>query len=416
MCGLIAIISKKKKAFWKMHTNAFTQLLFTGQLRGTDGSGIFYDLENKIKIVKTKENASFLTTDPEWEKTETEMFREATFMVGHNRAATLGKVTTENSHPFKVQHITLVHNGTIQNHEKLKKVPSDSQAITYSIAEQGIEKTLKQIQGAFALIWYNNKTKTLHTVRNNQRPLYLLDCEDCFILVSEEKMGLWIADRNKIKVLSTKEVPTKTILTWDMEDPKEYTEKEVTFYEYTTPPYKNHPISKYYNNQKKSNISYFNKTTETKPTLGTKITFEPNYYTSYDKNQILFGKLEQTEIVKYYTKDLNEVKELLKHKKITGIIKQIGYNPTNKKSFFVVKDVEPYTEQVPNSYNGIKITQQLFTKLTKTTCSYCSAPLNLHHLTDCWIDIDEKTKEIDAFCTDCTDFLYKEIPYHYQGI
>ena len=38
------------------------------------------------------------------------------YMVGHNRAATMGGIDTETAHPFQEGAITLVHNGTLRPH------------------------------------------------------------------------------------------------------------------------------------------------------------------------------------------------------------------------------------------------------------------------------------------------------------
>lgn len=112
--------------------------------------------------------------------------------LGHNRHATRGGISTANAHPFHYDHIVGVHNGTfmladITPLEKAvgEKFSVDSQLVFAAIAKLGIKETMKyltegkdSLTGAWAMVWYNQKTKTLEVLRNKHRPLWYCYTKD----------------------------------------------------------------------------------------------------------------------------------------------------------------------------------------------------------------------------------------------
>lgn len=65
---------------------------------------------------------------------------KSSWLIGHTRLATIGKVSIENSHPFRSGHITLAHNGCLSNHNELNKLYErscsvDSQHFLYHIRD-----------------------------------------------------------------------------------------------------------------------------------------------------------------------------------------------------------------------------------------------------------------------------------------
>lgn len=112
--------------------------------------------------------------------------------IGHNRAATVGKVNSTNAHPFHCGKIVGAHNGTLdkESWERLVEASGvetsvDSEAIFWAIDKIGIKKTIglmeegdTALKGAWALTWVNLEDKTINFLRNKHRPLWHAHSED----------------------------------------------------------------------------------------------------------------------------------------------------------------------------------------------------------------------------------------------
>ena len=100
--------------------------------------------------------------------------------MGHIRAATAGSVNIDNAHPFKFGAVTLVHNGTL--YKQGASIPTydqsldvDSMQIALALSKYPVDKAaevLSHIDGAFALVWYDERDKSVNMVRNSDRPLH----------------------------------------------------------------------------------------------------------------------------------------------------------------------------------------------------------------------------------------------------
>lgn len=112
----------------------------------------------------------------------------STVFLGHNRAATKGKISTTNAHPFVFDHIAGAHNGTLSvlSHGRLEdklgeKYDVDSMALFASIAKFGIDETIAILResdagvscpDAWALVWFDSNEGTLNFLRNKERPMW----------------------------------------------------------------------------------------------------------------------------------------------------------------------------------------------------------------------------------------------------
>lgn len=171
MCGIIGYLGKEEAA----------PVIFSGlkklEYRGYDSAGIatihngrIYIKKDvgKIKDIHSKIN---LTNLPG-------------FMgIGHTRWATHGSVTRANAHPHTdcSGQIVLVHNGIIENFQKLKKElnghdfssDTDTEVIAHLIEEEMRDKgfveatksALKRIEGQYALIILSNKDHRMIAAR-----------------------------------------------------------------------------------------------------------------------------------------------------------------------------------------------------------------------------------------------------------
>jgi hypothetical protein len=146
--------------------------------------------------------------------------------VGHNRKATFGTISRENAHPFCEKNIVLVHNGTVQDHKTMANVEVDSHAICHRIGEVGAQAALKELKGAYALVWYDITTKKLHLARNNERPLVFVNTEDYFAFASEGYMLGWLLRRHEFPVPKMEVLPENQLFSFSW-NPYTMTSEEI---------------------------------------------------------------------------------------------------------------------------------------------------------------------------------------------
>lgn len=107
MCGIIGYIGK----------NNSIPILLDGlhnlEYRGYDSVGISIIENNKLKIIKEKGKVKELEKD-----IKNDMY--SNIGIGHTRWATHGKANKTNAHPHHFGHITIVHNGILENYLDLK--------------------------------------------------------------------------------------------------------------------------------------------------------------------------------------------------------------------------------------------------------------------------------------------------------
>ena len=198
MCGLFCIISKSENGFTDKQINIFTQGLFADTLRGEDSTGAFSVTNSgNVHTIKDVGPGHTFIKNKNFDDFLKDQYLYGKILVGHNRSATRGVKTDKNAHPFISGNTVLVHNGTLLSHHHLANTNTDSEAICIALdkKENPID-ILSELDGAFALIWYNAKTKQFHVSRNNQRPLWILETEHYDLIGSEAKLLEWISWRN----------------------------------------------------------------------------------------------------------------------------------------------------------------------------------------------------------------------------
>lgn len=200
MCGLVGLFGKIDTVGLE---NFFEDLLIIDSVRGRDSTGvaILSNEKAKIKIIKGAVGPINIINSEQYEKAK---LGHHLLMMGHNRAATIGKTTDKNAHPFRCKHITIAHNGTLlPGCEVLKenKFETDSEAIGHLIADQGIEKTYSKLDGAATLTYWDEKNKTFNIISDGKRPFYWAYSEDESVLfyASELWMLKVVSERQKEK-------------------------------------------------------------------------------------------------------------------------------------------------------------------------------------------------------------------------
>ena len=237
MCGIIGYAGKEKNAIHVL-INGLKNL----EYRGYDSAGIAIRENNHVEIVKREGKIVNL-------EKKIESLKESTIGIGHTRWATHGGATTINSHPHRVGTVTLVHNGIIENYEKIKKdlikegyefKSTTDTEVACALIDKLYKKTndkleaLKEanhiINGSFAFaIMFDDDENNLYAMRKDS-PLIIGIGEGCNFLASDvpaileftnkyillDKDEYAVVNNDKVVIYDENEnMLTKEVLTYD---------------------------------------------------------------------------------------------------------------------------------------------------------------------------------------------------------
>lgn len=215
MCGIVGVVSKQIRGLNRPELEAFEELLKADAIRGNDSTGMFaVTQKNQVPVLKQATHPEIFCATKAYNTFLEDVFQKGHVLIGHNRKATVGDITSQNAHPFYDKKIALVHNGYIGNAKYLdESVTVDSQAIITALStEQDVVKGLQKLWGAWAIVWYNHETKKLYLARNNDRPLAVAHTANHMYLASEVDMLKWILTRNKVTFSPPQELAANSVL------------------------------------------------------------------------------------------------------------------------------------------------------------------------------------------------------------
>lgn len=186
-------------------------LAYISGLRGTDGTGVLqgrsYKRFNEYRVVKSQQEVSYYlwyhATQKEGDNNILDNMAD-NFMLGHVRAATKGRLSDDNAHPFDVGPIIGMHNGTLKDDKYNPKdsKQTDSELLFKDIAHQGLFPVLRNLdsKSAYALVVYNKDNGEITFIKNKERSLYYAFNQKrrVFYYASEASMLRLAADRRGI--------------------------------------------------------------------------------------------------------------------------------------------------------------------------------------------------------------------------
>lgn len=190
MCGLVGVVGN----IVEQDKKALNLLMRYDVSRGWDSTGLaVLNKQDEIMLYKHIGPPEYLYNSSEDFNAVGTYKKEGKLFIGHNRAATKGKVTNENAHPFLHDGIVGAHNGTLTSVSTLERGTDfevDSEAIFYNLSLYEPKSVIANIYGAYALTWYDDGSDKLYIIRNSQRPLFYTRRKDgdAIFWASEEWM------------------------------------------------------------------------------------------------------------------------------------------------------------------------------------------------------------------------------------
>ena len=191
MCGIIGYVGKENAK------DIIISGLFALEYRGYDSSGIAYNVQDKIKIVKMEGKVANLEKKLQEEKEISHIG------IGHTRWATHGKPNEINAHPHKIGMTTLVHNGIIENYIELKnklskyykfKSETDTEVacalIDYLYKQEkdklkALKRAQEEIIGSYAFaILFDDEKDAIYAMRKNS-PLIIAEKDNNYFIASD---------------------------------------------------------------------------------------------------------------------------------------------------------------------------------------------------------------------------------------
>ncbi|MBP3891588.1 MAG: glutamine--fructose-6-phosphate transaminase (isomerizing) [Solobacterium sp.] len=238
MCGIIGYIGTNKTA------DILLDSLELLEYRGYDSAGVAFCSGKNVHVFKCADRVSVLR------ELVNSNGQDAKVGIGHTRWATHGSVSYKNSHPHQVGHVTLVHNGIIENYKELihtyhlenKLVSTGDSEVACALLDffyqgnpmEAIKKTCEVIEGTYALVMiFDDRQEEIYAIRKvspivvseneNERMLasdvmplsriskeYFTLPENTILKMDEEKICLFDLDGKQVKVEMEK-------LDWDIE-------------------------------------------------------------------------------------------------------------------------------------------------------------------------------------------------------
>ena len=215
MCGIVGYTGRKQAA----------EILIEGlkklEYRGYDSAGIAVFENGAIRVEKAKGRLANLE-----EKLDKSGIPVGNIGIGHTRWATHGAPSDINSHPHAHGHVTLVHNGIIENYLALRQKfeqmgnvfvsQTDTEVIAHLVdfyyskchnASEAIISALGRVEGSYALgVLFDDIPDTLFAVRKDSPLIVGLGEDENFIAsdvpaILAHTRDYYLIEQNELAVL-----------------------------------------------------------------------------------------------------------------------------------------------------------------------------------------------------------------------
>lgn len=213
MCGIVGYVGKKDC------TRVLLDSLKKLEYRGYDSAGVAVFENGEIKISKSKGRLAVLE-----QKLQKEGWINGTCGIGHTRWATHGEPSDINSHPHGSARVTIVHNGIIENYQKIKAFlikkgyTFESETDTETVAKlldyyyegdpmAAIQKVLGEIEGSYALgMMFKDFPNRVYAVRKDSPLIVGVGEDEAFIAsdvpaIIKYTRNYYLIDQDEIVVL-----------------------------------------------------------------------------------------------------------------------------------------------------------------------------------------------------------------------
>jgi glucosamine--fructose-6-phosphate aminotransferase (isomerizing) len=194
------------------------------EYRGYDSAGVAILNDGKFKLVRASGKLAELQ-----KKLETEPFN-GHLGIGHTRWATHGGPSERNAHPHKVDGVSLVHNGIIENYQHIKQAlaedgvkfssDTDSELVAHLIARKvketgdlfkAVELVLPELTGAYSiLVVWEQQPDTMVAFKNGP-PLVvgvgdkeMVVASDIQAIIEHTNRVIYLEDFEILKIQGTK--------------------------------------------------------------------------------------------------------------------------------------------------------------------------------------------------------------------
>lgn len=231
MCGIVGFITAESGYVGAQDRRSFmAQALVVDTLRGEDSTGIMYGFSTakdaKCGYLKDATDGYQFVNSNEYVNVAKDMGKYR-FMIGHNRAATMGAVSPATAHPFKEGPVVGLHNGTVRSGMTTLPVSMaqfegeiDSHCLIHNLSvvqpEEAVDKVLSKIDGAYMLVWFDARDGSLNMARNSERAFHVAQAlaEDTFYFASEALELEWLLSRNNIQHCGVESLNPGHLLKW----------------------------------------------------------------------------------------------------------------------------------------------------------------------------------------------------------